>query len=181
MFYFDEPTHSFYVEGTQPHGAFKLSNEDHVALYDAMARGKKIVIVDGCPQAVEPEPETVTAAQLKEVVTRYRWEVETGGLILDGVKVGTTVADQNRIVSVLARNRGIDTFDFEAQPTVWVTMTRERLEAIDQAIAQHVQACFTAARRHHEAIDALVEQHKADPNSLQRALDEYDEKVGWPE
>lgn len=141
-------------------------------------------LIRATPEEIEahinPKEPPVTAEKLKAIVTAYRWEVETGGLILDGVKVGTTVADQNRIVSVLARNRGIDTFDFEAQPTVWVTMTRERLEAIDQAIAQHVQACFTAARRHHEAIDTLVEQHKADPEALQIALDDYDEALGWP-
>lgn len=161
--------------------ADQLYIDDGGEVYATQAPGTRQMTPDEIEAHLNPKEPPITAEALKAIVTAYRWEVETGGLILDGVKVGTTVADQNRIVSVLARNRGIDTFDFEAQPTVWVTMTRERLEAIDQAIAQHVQACFTAARRHHEAIDALVELHKGNLEGMQLALDAYDETQGWPE
>jgi len=45
------------------------------------------------------------------------------------------------------------------------------MRGISSAIARHVQACFSAERNHHEAIDTLT--------SLAQAL-EYDVRTGWP-
>ena len=44
----------------------------------------------------------------------------------------------------------------------------EQIAGIAAAIAHHVQACFTAERVHHEAIDALDD------------LTDYDVTAGWP-
>lgn len=123
----------------------------------------------------------VTAAELKEIVTRYRWEVETGGITLPGgVRIATAIDDQNRITSVVANaeRSGVVSVDFKAA-SGWVSVTVPELQEIAAAIARHVQACFTAERQHHEAIDAIAQI--ADPAERQAALDEYDESQGWPQ
>lgn len=60
--------------------------------------------------------------------------------------------------------------DFKAQ-SGWVQLTAAELQVIALAISVHVQACFTAERVHHEAIEHL--QTQAD-------VDAYDVLAGWP-
>jgi len=124
----------------------------------------------------------LTITSQKEAITQERWTIETGGITLpDGVRVATGIDDQNRITSVVANaeRSGLAAFDFKAE-SGWVRVTLTELQGIAAAVAQHVQACFSAERLHHEAIDALAEQYKNDPEGLQAALDAYDESQGWP-
>lgn len=128
-----------------------------------------------------PEP-PITADGLKEIVTAFRWEVETGGITMPGgVRVATGIDDQNRITSVVANaeRAGLEQVDFKAADG-WAKVTLAELQAIATAVALHVQACFSAERAHHEAIDALLAQHQGDAQALQEALDGYDESQGWP-
>ena len=95
---------------------------------------------------------------LKLKVTDFRWQVETGGLTLqNGVRVATSTADQNRITSVIANAQlaGVTSVDFKAA-FGWVTLTLAEVQGIAAAIALHLQACFSAERAHHEAIEALT-------------------------
>lgn len=129
---------------------------------------------------LNPSPAPITAAGLKEIITRYRWEVETGGITLPGgIKVATALDDQNRITTVVANARlaGLEQVKFKAA-SGWATLAVEEVEGIAAAIALHVQACFAAECAHHDAIDAiaLIE----DPAERQAALDDYDETLGWP-
>lgn len=122
----------------------------------------------------------ITATGLKEIITRYRWEVETGGITLPGgIKVATALDDQNRITTVVANAHlaGLEQVKFKAA-SGWVTLAVAEVEGIAAAIALHVQACFAAECAHHDAIDAiaLIE----DPVERQAALDDYDETLGWP-
>lgn len=131
---------------------------------------------------LNPQPSPVSAEQLKATVTAYRWEVETGGITMpSGVRVATGIDDQNRITSVVANaeRAGLEQVDFKAADG-WVKVTLAELQAIATAVALHVQACFSAERAHHEAIDALLAQHQGDAQALQAALDGYDESQGWP-
>lgn len=110
---------------------------------------------------------------LKEAVTAKRWTVETGGITLpNGVRVKTAKDDQDRITATIAgmEGAGIDSVDFKAEPG-WVTVTLAELKDIRTMIALHVQACFSAERSHHEAIDALPPEE----------LDGYDVGEGWPQ
>lgn len=105
---------------------------------------------------------------LRERATAARWERETGGITVGGVRVLTGIEDQNRIATALVGAPA--TLDFKAD-SGWVTLTLAELQAIAAAITTHVQACFTAERAHHEAIDALP--------SL-AAVAAYDVEAGWP-
>lgn len=108
---------------------------------------------------------------LKVSVTAKRWEVETGGITLNGMRVLTGTEDQNRITSVVAnaRRAGIEEVDFKAD-SGWVKVSIGTVEAIATAIAVHVQASFSAERAHHEAIDALPDL---------AAVAAYDINQGW--
>ena len=106
--------------------------------------------------------------QLRERATQLRWEHETGGINIGGVRVLTGTEDQNRIASALIGAPA--TLDFKAE-SGWVTLTLAELQGIAAAITAHVQACFSAERIHHEAIDAL--------ETLEE-VQEYDIETGWP-
>ncbi|MHC9012091.1 DUF4376 domain-containing protein [Stenotrophomonas rhizophila] len=111
-------------------------------------------------------------AELTAEVTALRWEKETGGIELNGVLVGTTLDDQNRISGVLSAIAlgGLLEVDFKAQ-NGWVKLTASEIQGIAQHISAHVQACFTAERAHHEAIERLVSAEE---------LSTYDLTQGWP-
>ena len=106
--------------------------------------------------------------QLRERATQLRWEHETGGIDLGGVRVLTGIEDQNRIATAMIGAPA--TLNFKAE-SGWVTLTLEQLQGIAAAITAHVQACFSAERVHHEAIDAL--------ETLEE-VQEYDIETGWP-
>lgn len=117
-----------------------------------------------------PEPKDLDEAKhrLRERATALRWEQETGGITVGGVRVLTGVEDQNRIATALIGAPA--TLDFKAD-SGWVTLTLAELQGIAAAITAHVQACFSAERAHHEAIDGLP--------SLEDAA-AYDVDAGWP-
>ncbi len=122
----------------------------------------------------EPAPPTLEESKdaLKKRITAKRWAVETGGVMVGGMRVLTGIEDQNRITTVVAnaRRSGLQTVDFKAAGA-WVTISVADVEAIACAIALHVQASFTAERAHHEAIDALPDL---------AAVQVYDVTAGWP-
>lgn len=111
-------------------------------------------------------------AAKREEATAARWKHETGGIELGGVRVGTGLDDQNRISGVLSAIAvgGLDSVDFKAA-SGWLRLTAADLQGIAQAISAHVQACFSAERAHHEAIDQLT-------SPAQVAA--YDLTQGWP-
>lgn len=128
-------------------------------------------VIPGEPEpSLPPEPVTLDSlrAQLKEEATSVRWLKETGGVVVGGLRVGTSIVDQNRIASVLASP--VETMDFKAQ-SGWITLDIESIRGVAATIAAHVQACFSAERRHHEAIDALATIAQA------QAYDVYQD---WP-
>ena len=106
--------------------------------------------------------------QLRERATQLRWQRETGGINVGGVRVLTGTEDQNRIASALIGAPA--TLDFKAE-SGWVTLTLAELQGIAAAITAHVQACFTAERAHHDAIEAL---------ETLEAAQAYDVEAGWP-
>ena len=114
----------------------------------------------------------VAKDDLKAKVTAQRWECETGGIEVAGVRVLTGIEDQNRTTTVVAnaKRAGLQAVDFKGA-NGWVAISVEQVEAIACAIARHVQASFTAERAHHEAIDALQDQ---------AAVSVYDVEQGWP-
>lgn len=168
------------------YGVFKVKSTPYPT-YDAVTHRlveRQPTAIDGVWtqqwEVIQLSPEEVAnnmealRDSIKKQVTRVRWERETGGITLPGgVLVGTSIDDQNRITSVIANAQlaGVGTVDFKAA-TGWVTLTLAEVRGIAAAIAAHVQACFSAERVHHEAIDAITTPER---------LQEYDISAGWPE
>lgn len=180
MFY-DFETRGFYAPGMQPEGAHPLTKERHAELCDALASGKVMALVGGEIKAVDPDIPAITPAMLRESVTGYRWKIETAGITLpDGIKVATSIDDQNRITTVVANARmaGLESVKFKAA-SGWITLSVAELEGVAAAVARHVQACFAAECEHHQAIDAIA----LIPGQAERqaALESYDVSKGWPE
>lgn len=123
------------------------------------------------PGQETPAPQTLAEYQatLKQQATELRWQHETGGITVGGVQIATGIEDQNRIASVLVASPA--QVDFKSE-SGWVSLTLAELQAIAAAISAHVQACFTAERTHHTAIDALATVEDAQS---------YDVTGGWPD
>ncbi len=132
-------------------------------------------------EVYELEPEQVdenlvaAKASLIDAVTAKRWDVMTGGITLPGgMQVGTSIDDQNRITSVVANATLVGLTDeslvnFKSN-SGWVQITVSQIKAIAGAIGQFVQACYSAERQHHEAIDLLITAQE---------LRAYDVNTGW--
>lgn len=121
---------------------------------------------------IVPLPIEEVRQNLVRATTALRWQHETGGLTLqNGVSVGTSIDDQNRLTSVIANAKaaGVETVDFKAS-SGWTTLAVQDIQLIAIAIARHVQACFSAERAHHEAIQSATDE----------ALMTYDIHAGWP-
>lgn len=112
-------------------------------------------------------------AALKDSITAYRWQVETGGIALaDGTPVKTQIEDQNRISNAVsnALRIGMTSVSFKNADDEFVSMPVSVLVAVADAVALHVQACFDAEGAHYKTIDGLAD---AD-------LDTYDITNDWP-
>lgn len=125
-----------------------------------------------------PEPTLPELRESKQMdATAMRWEVMTGGITLPGgVRVGTSIDDQNRITSVVANAAlaglsDADEVDFKAE-SGWVRITVADVKQIAGSIGQFVQGCYTAERTHHDAIAALPDDRAA--------IESYDVTTGWP-
>lgn len=91
-----------------------------------------------------------TKAQLKAYAADRRWRKETGGVTLpNDVVVKTDDAAQRKVAEL--RRRAADgeialPFGFKAE-TGWIDADLPVIEAIDQAIAAHVAACYALERQ----------------------------------
>ncbi|KRG38468.1 hypothetical protein ARC78_15650 [Stenotrophomonas pictorum JCM 9942] len=152
--------------------AFASSLHGYDAAVEAGAAGPGWAYADGLlmpPQTPEPVLSLEKLKQqLRERTTALRWERETGGITVGGVRVLTGIEDQNRIATALIGAPA--TVDFKAD-SGWVRLTLSELQTIAAAITAHVQRCFSAERAHHEAIDAL--------ETPEAAL-AYDALSNWP-
>lgn len=126
--------------------------------------------------ALLTQPPGVSAALKREkllaIVASKRYEIETGGLVLpNGVRVGTDREDQAIITgAVSAAQLGIAEYDWKGVDGAWIKLKADEITKIGAAVAMHVQGCFSAERRHCEAIAATPDDQ----------LDGYDIDVGWP-
>lgn len=155
-------------DGTIPQSAVACTEEQAAAWHELRVVGGQIVQLDGAVMLDRLKKKLIAAA------TARRWAVETGGITLpNGVRVSTGKDDQDRITSVLvnAQAAGVESIEFKAT-SGWVSLTLPELQVIANAIALHVQACFSAERAHHDAIAAL---------STSAAVQTYDLSAGWPQ
>lgn len=144
-----------------------------------LVNGVRVELTEGEVAAIiaenTPTIDELRQARLNEV-TALRKQYEQGGIEFGGATVGTDKEDQAAINSVLTvltlAQTDTDypsTIDFKAGNT-FVTINYATASALSKAVANHVQACFTAEKAHYAAINALVEY--AD-------IAAYDVTTGW--
>lgn len=94
-------------------------------------------------------------AQTLAALADHRYTVETGGIDIGGQRILTDRESQAQLNGALqALTSGfVGAVDWKAA-SGWVTVTLEVILPIGSAVAQHVQACFTAERRVAEAFAA---------------------------
>ena len=126
--------------------------------------------------AVVPrQPRTLAdaAAEKLAALSALRFQKETAGVAVSGATVKTDRHSQAALTGAYTslKNGLVPGIDWKAAGGVWVSLTLAQVEPMAQAVAAHVQACFTAERAHAEAIAALA---------TVEAVDAYDIGTGWP-
>lgn len=108
-------------------------------------------------EVADPEPDPPTVGELKAYAAAKRWAVETGGIVLPGgVQVTTDDASQRKIAELRRRAEAAEItlpFGFKAA-SGWVDLDLATIQAVDIAVAAHVQASYATERSVSTAIDA---------------------------
>lgn len=97
---------------------------------------------------------------LKAEIARRRWECEVRGLVMpDGLRVRTSREDRAALAAAIAdmAQTGVEEIDFKT-PGGFRRMAREPLQDVANAIAVHVQKCFSAEAAHCALIDSITER-----------------------
>lgn len=109
----------------------------------------------------------VAKEQAREVLADKRYEVETGGITVNGTLVKTD--RETQAILTAARTRALEdanfSVDWKISNGVFATLDAATIIAIANAVADHVQACFS----NEKALDALIEA-AADVDAV-RAVD----------
>lgn len=111
----------------------------------------------------------------KDELARIRWERETAGIVLNGVRVDTSRDSQTMIDSAVGFAEKVPPetiIDFKAA-SGWISLDAATICDIGLAVGWRVQKSYSLERRYSEQIDALADQ----PEALM-ALDLME---GWPE
>lgn len=111
-------------------------------------------------------------AEKLSALAAYRYTKETGGIIVSGATIKTDRESQALIAGAKLYsdlNEAV-LIDWKAENS-WAQINRTAIMAISQAVAAHVQACFSQERVHAEAINALTTAAE---------IEAYDITTGWP-
>jgi hypothetical protein len=118
-----------------------------------------------------------TLAALKETALKAlaarRWRAETGGIRVNGSPVATDERSQAKFVGArLSATLDVNySIQWKLADGNFVTLDRDKIIAIAQAVRAHVQACFD-----HEQALAMQIQTASD----EQALATIDIDAGWP-
>lgn len=87
--------------------------------------------------------------KLADRIAARRWEVETGGVIVGGMRVATD--DRSKLLLTSAADKAIAdpeyVAEWKAAPGVWVNLGIAELTALKQAVFAHVTACFAREKQ----------------------------------
>lgn len=113
--------------------------------------------VDGSLNAAPKDIVQIKALK-SAAIAESRYALETNGIDLDGVSIRTDRESQSMIASALMRvtRNPAAVIDWKGA-NGWTTIDKAAVELIADAVSNHVQACFTAERLRHEALDALTD------------------------
>lgn len=111
--------------------------------------------------------------QVEAAVAAERFKRETSGITLSGSKINTDRASQSMISGAYSslKNGILTSIDYKSD-SGFITLDLAAFEGVAQAVAMHVQACFTAEKTHLAAlaVATLTEEQLAG----------YDFGANWP-
>lgn len=119
---------------------------------DSLVDGK--LVITSTQQPIE----TIKATAKQKIATN-RYLKEIGGVsLLDGSKVDTDRDAQAKLSGALlfVQRNPTATIDWKGAGG-WTTLNKEQIEAIADAVASHVQSCFTEERLAVIELDAITE------------------------
>lgn len=159
-----------------PSDAIEITDAEYTALLTEQANGKLIVSdINGKPVAIDPKS-LLDIDQIKALkiaaLAAYRYERETGGLTVGDTVIKTDRQSQamlNGAQTYFAMNPDA-TVNWKAE-NGWFQINQSMAAAIAQAVASHIQTCFTNERAHFEAISELITVAE---------IEAYDFTTGWP-
>lgn len=139
------------------------------------------IIIDCSQPDAEPEIVQVPAlpfadqkAAKIDAIRALRWQRENAGTLVSGIPIRTDETSQGKIsgaVQLFDKDPTLTAIDFEAQPGVWVSLSKAQMGAIGIAAGRHIQACFTRSKDLMAAVTAAANQAQ---------LDAIDITAGWP-
>lgn len=147
--------------GSEPFdGAIEISEAQYRAALDGMMLGKVVTteggfaVIDPPVPAPLPEPEPEPLS-LVDYAANKRWQVETSGIVLNGVAIDTSRDSQAMITGAYAWSQAnpSSTIQFKAA-SGFVTLDDATMAAIATAVGAHVQACFAVEAGVQAAITA---------------------------
>ena len=126
---------------------------------------------DGTFNAI-PKPISDAKDYVKSQVAARRFGAEIQGVTLNGTSIATDRDSQSMIGNAYAslKNGLIASVNFKSQ-SGFVSLDLASFEPVARAVAEHIQACFTAEQVHVAAIDALTTHAE---------VEAYDISTGWP-
>ena len=127
------------------------SEEGDTPAHAALAAWKS---AGGNIASTPPQPK-MTKGDLKAYAATKRYQVETGGIVVNGMSVSTDRDSQNMIAGAYAYMTASKSAQVEFKAASgWVTLTVDQVEDIAVAVGAHVQACFAIEKAVCEQIDA---------------------------
>ena len=117
---------------------------------------------------------------LKRLIAEARYSVEIGGIVMpDNVKIKTDRESQSILDSIVARmeKNPAMAIDFKTAAG-WAKMDKAMAEAVSDAVAIHVQACFSREKALSFTMDDTAE---AGDFKVLLAAYEKEKMDGWPE
>ena len=118
-------------------------------------------LVDGVVVPI-PTPEPTLGAKRGSLLARLaerRWEVETGGVAIGGMRVATDDRSKLLLVNAAAKAREDSTYTvrWKIGPGTFITLDAAALIAVEAAVFAHVQRCFAREAELSGQIDAAEE------------------------
>lgn len=157
-----------------PVDAIKLTDPEYRALLDGQAQGKPIKAnANGRPYNEEPPPRTLDQAKADKLaaLAAKRFVVETGGVTVAGTVVKTDRESQATLTGAWVRAQRNPAVSIQWKGAAgWVTVGAAEIEAMADAVGDHVQACFDHEKALADEIAALT---------TISAVDSFDIESGW--
>lgn len=159
--------------------SYKTDSERESIISEQESAGMVLIeeqnLVSGNFLIFKPDETTLSDALVSKLaaLAAKRYEVETGGITVDGVAVATDRDSQALLTGAWCRCRQAAGTTVNWKGTNgWTQLDADAIESLAAAVSDHVEACFTAEKTHSEAISALA---------TVAAVDAYDFSTGWPD